>query len=407
MAVEILMPALSPTMTEGNLAKWLKKEGDKIKPGEVLAEIETDKATMEVEAVDAGILGKIIVPAQSHGVKVNQLIAVILESGDDKNAIDAIIKKFADQPKAAVPEAKKVETHVAKPEVISAQANNRIFATPLAKKVASMQGVNLNQIQGSGPKGRIVKDDVLNTKSTGKQIGRNQQEYSVVPVSTMRKVIAKRLMESKQTIPHFYLTVDCNVDELLKFREAVNNNAPQKDGVPAYKVSLNDIIIKASATALARKPEANCSWSDDAILQYNNVDIAVAVAIPDGLITPIVRNADQKSLTQVSVEIKELAARARQNGLRSEEFQGGSFSISNLGMYGIKQFNAIINPPQACILSVGAVEKRVIAVGDAVRVASVLTVSISCDHRVIDGAIGAELLGLIKQYLEQPVMMYV
>lgn len=407
MAIEILMPALSPTMTEGNLAKWLKKEGDKIKPGEVLAEIETDKATMEVEAVDSGTLGKIIVPDKSQGVKVNQLIAVILESGEDKSAIDAVIKKFSSQPAANLPkeEVKKVET----PKVELQQTNSsRIFATPLAKKIASMQGVNLNQIQGSGPRGRIVKDDVLNAKpSANIQLGRSSSEYTVLPVSPMRKVIAKRLSESKQNIPHFYLTVDCNVDELLKFREAINVSAPQIDGNPAYKVSVNDIIIKASAAALAKKREANCSWSDEGILQYNNVDIAVAVAIPDGLITPIVRNADKKSISQISIEIKELAARARKGGLKPEEYQGGGFSISNLGMFGIKQFSAIINPPQACILSVGASEKRAIVDGDQIRIANVVSITISCDHRVIDGAVGAELISFIKQYLEQPAMMLV
>lgn len=394
------MPALSPTMTEGNLAKWFKKEGDKVKPGEVLAEIETDKATMEVEAVDSGVLGKIVVPGKTQGVKVNQLIAVILEAGDDKAEIEKVIKKFSSQP-AATP---KEEPKKAEPMVKHELAHiDRVYATPLAKKIATMQGVNLNQIQGSGPHGRIVKDDVLNTTTTG----RNAKDYTVIPVSTMRKVIAKRLLESKQTIPHYYLTVDCNIDNLLKFREEINKSSPHKDGVPNYKVSVNDIIIKASAVALARKKNANCSWSDEGILQYHNVDIAVAVAIPDGLITPIVRNADQKSLSQISIEIKELAARAKQNGLRQEEYQGGSFSISNLGMYGIKQFNAIINPPQACILSVGASEKRAVVEGDQVRIANMMTISASYDHRVIDGAMGAELLSLIKQYLEQPAMMLV
>ncbi len=417
MAIEILMPALSPTMTEGNLAKWLKKEGDKVKPGDVLAEIETDKATMEVEAVDAGTLGKIVVQAKTEGVKVNQLIAVLLEANEAKSAVDEVLKKHQGVAAIAAPAKQEVVTKVEQPKAVNApaaitQSSSRVFASPLAKRIAEQQGIDLSSIKGSGPHGRIVKDDVLSQKSssfanTNFQTGRSSEQYRLVPNSNMRKVIAKRLVESKQTVPHFYLTVDCQLDELLKVREQINAKAPKNGDKAAYKISVNDFIIKASAQALRALPKANASWSDEGIMIYNNVDISVAVAIEDGLITPIIKNADQKSLAQISAEMKDLAARAKSNSLKPEEFQGGGFSISNLGMYGIKQFNAIINPPQACILAVGVGEEKPVVRNGKLEIATVMTVTISCDHRVIDGALGAELIQAFKNFIEQPAMMLV
>ncbi len=418
MAIEILMPALSPTMTEGNLAKWLKKEGDKVKPGDVLAEIETDKATMEVEAVDAGTLGKIVVQAKTEGVKVNQLIAVLLEANEAKSAVDEVLKKHQGAVAVAAPVKQEVAQKVEQPKVVNApasvtQSSNRVFASPLAKRIAEQQGIDLSSVKGSGPHGRIVKEDVLSFKSvpsfanTNFSVGRSNEQYRLVPNSNMRKVIAKRLVESKQTVPHFYLTVDCQLDELLKVREQINAKAPKNGDKAAYKISVNDFIIKASAQALRAFPKANASWSDEGIMIYNNIDISVAVAIEDGLITPIIKNADQKSLAQISAEMKDLAARAKTNSLKPEEFQGGGFSISNLGMYGIKQFNAIINPPQACILAVGVGEEKPVVRNGKLEIATVMTVTISCDHRVIDGALGAELIQAFKNFIEQPAMMLV
>jgi pyruvate dehydrogenase E2 component (dihydrolipoamide acetyltransferase) len=418
MAIEILMPALSPTMTEGNLAKWLKKEGDKVKPGDVLAEIETDKATMEVEAVDAGTLGKIVIPAKTEGVKVNQLIAVLLEANEAKSAIDELLKKHQGGAAVAAPVKQEVAQKIEQPKVVNApasvtQSSSRVFASPLAKRIAEQQGIDLSSVKGSGPHGRIVKEDVMSFKSapsfanTNFSVGRSNEQYRLVPNSNMRKVIAKRLVESKQTVPHFYLTVDCQLDELLKVREQINAKAPKNGDKAAYKISVNDFVIKASAQALRAFPKANASWSDEGIMIYNNVDISIAVAIEDGLITPIVKNADQKSLAQISAEMKDLAARAKTNSLKPEEFQGGGFSISNLGMYGIKQFNAIINPPQACILAVGVGEEKPVVRNGKLEIATVMTVTMSCDHRVIDGALGAELIQAFKNFIEQPAMMLV
>lgn len=414
MAIAVLMPALSPTMTEGNLAKWVKKEGDKIKPGEVIAEIETDKATMEVESADAGILGKILVSDKTNAVKVNQLIAIILEAGDGKKEIDSIISKHSSSEKQIEVKVSPIEqshtpqlpTKESKQIVLS---GNRIIASPLAKRIAQNNGVNLSGVRGTGPNGRIVKDDVLNAPSGShvQQIGRNPQEYYTEPHTNMRKIIAKRLLESKTTVPHFYLSVDCNIDSLLQLREQINlKEAKSKN--PRFKISVNDFIIKASAAALKENPKANASWTDDNILVYNNVDISVAVAIDDGLITPIIRNADQKSLSQISIEMKELAAKAKSNLLSPQEFQGGGFSISNLGMYGIKNFSAIINPPQSCILAVGAAEKKVIVKPDGQFTASnIMSITISCDHRIVDGSVGAELIQSLKAFLEQPALMFV
>jgi len=406
--IEILMPALSPTMTEGNLAKWLKKEGDKVKPGDVIAEIETDKATMEVEAVDEGIIGKIMVLAGTRNVPVNILIALLLEEGESADSI----KNYA--PKEAVKKKEEIKpTESVKAEAVVQKApfvernysnNSRIKASPLAKRIAEDRGVNLAGIIGTGPHGRIIRDDVLNAKSSGGQIRRNVQEFVAIENSNVRRVIAKRLLESKQNVPHFYLSIECQIDRLMQLREEMNAIA-NKDN-PEYKISVNDCVIKAVALALAEVPEANASWTEDAILQYNNVDISVAVAIDGGLITPIIRNADQKNLVIISNEMKELAKRARDNALKPEEFQGGGFSISNLGMYGIKQFQAIVNPPQSCIMAVGASNKRPVVINDQVTIATIMDISISCDHRVVDGAVGAKFLGAFKKHIENPLNLF-
>lgn len=420
MPIEILMPALSPTMTEGNLAKWTKKEGDKIKPGDVIAEIETDKATMEVEAVDGGILGKIMIPAGTESVKVNALIAVLLEEGEDKKALENFKGSSANSNTPAAAAAPAAATAAPAPAVSSAapapqaQTSDKVKASPLAKRVAEQKGVSLAGIEGTGPHGRIVRADVEEAKTTGHKpqatvsYGRNPIETTEIPNGMMRKVIAKRLLESKQNVPHFYLSVDCDITGLLAARERINAAAPKdKEGKPAYKVSVNDFVIKASAQALKAVPAANATWTDNAILQYNNVDISVAVAIDGGLITPIVKNADQKSLAFISGEMKDLAARARKGVLKPEEFQGGGFSISNLGMFGIKQFSAIVNPPQSCILAVGASEERPVVKGGKVEIATIMNVTLSVDHRSVDGAVGAEFLAAFKRGIEDPVMLVV
>lgn len=428
MPIEILMPALSPTMTEGTLAKWLKKEGDAIKSGEVIAEIETDKATMEVEAVDEGTLGKIVIPGGTEGVAVNQLIAVLLEEGEDKSAVDALIASKGEVAGGAAPAASKSEqpapqaeapkTAAAPAAAPASAGGERVFASPLAKRVAEQQGIDLSGVSGTGPHGRIIRADVEEAAASGgakrtpagtpvaASFGRNPQEVQEIPLSTMRKVIAKRLLESKQTIPHFYLSVDCKVDSLLDARTRMNAAAPgAKEGKPAFKLTVNDFVIKAVAMALRDVPAANASWADTVIHQYTNVDVSVAVAIDGGLITPIVRNADQKSLSHISREMKDLAFRARENKLKPEEFQGGGFSISNLGMYGVKQFQAIVNPPQSAILAVGGSEERVVVVDGEMQIATIMNVTLSSDHRVVDGAVGAEFLAAFKRYIEEPVLM--
>ncbi|MBI1276008.1 pyruvate dehydrogenase complex dihydrolipoamide acetyltransferase [bacterium] len=425
MPIEILMPALSPTMTEGNLARWLVKEGDKIKSGQVIAEIETDKATMEVEAVDEGIIGKIMVPDGAQAVKVNDLIALLLEDGEDKKALEGYAAN-SNSPAAAAPAKKDTAPAAAASAPAAAPATSKsgekVFASPLAKRVAEQGGVSLGNVQGTGPHGRIIKADVEEAIASGSAkggkpakgaaaslVGRNPVESIDVPLSMMRKVIASRLLESKQNVPHFYLSVDIEMDSLLNARKQLNTAAEaslkDKDAQPAYKISVNDMIVKATAQALRDVPEANASWGGDKIIQFNNVDVSVAVAIDGGLITPIVRNADQKSLSTLSNELKDLIKRARAGKLQPEEFQGGGFSISNLGMYGIKQFNAIINPPQACILAVGATEERVVAKKGQMHVAHVATITLSSDHRVVDGAVGAVFLEALKRYLENPLAM--
>jgi pyruvate dehydrogenase E2 component (dihydrolipoamide acetyltransferase) len=443
MPIKVLMPALSPTMTEGKLASWKKKEGDAVKSGDVLAEIETDKATMEVEAVDEGTLGKILIAAGTEGVKVNQPIALILEEGEDKSALAAAANGGA----AAAPEAPKKAPEPAKPAAApqpAAQAPRaaapvapaamqtaaaapapagRVFASPLAKRMAEQAGVDLSRITGSGPQGRVIKVDIEAALKGGGAAMRapaaahgptpapapaatvsGGMRYKLVPHTTMRKVIARRLTESKQQVPHFYLTIDCEIDTLLKARADINAKAPEK-GPGAYKLSVNDFVIKAAAVALRRVPAANASWSDEGTLMYENVDISVAVAIPGGLITPIIKDADQKGLAQISSEMKDLAARAKENKLKPEEFQGGTFSISNLGMFGIKQFEAVINPPQGCILAVGAGEQRAVVRDGQLAVATVMSCTLSVDHRVVDGAVGAEYMQHFKRIIENPLMM--
>lgn len=410
MPIEILMPALSPTMTEGNLAKWLKKEGDKVKPGDVLAEIETDKATMEVESIDEGIIGKILVEAGTKAVPVNDLIALLLEEDESSDSIkDYKPKTIVKKAPTSAPKIEPTKTAAPATALIK-QEQTRIKASPLAKRIAENENVNLARVTGTGPHGRIVKADVLNSKSKKRSnshslVERDSNEYTSIPNSNIRGVIAKRLLESKLTIPHFYLSIECNLDKLLSLREELNSTTDKEN--PEFKVSINDCIIKATAMALAEVPEANSSWTDEAILQYNNVDVSVAVAIDGGLITPIIHNADQKSVIDISNEMKSLAKRARENALRPEEFQGGGFSISNLGMFGIKQFQAIVNPPQSCIMAVGASNKRPIIEKDQVTISTMVDISISCDHRVVDGAVGAKFLASFKKFIEHPLRMFI
>jgi pyruvate dehydrogenase E2 component (dihydrolipoamide acetyltransferase) len=441
MPTNILMPALSPTMTEGKLAKWLKKEGDDVKAGDVIAEIETDKATMEVEAVDEGRLQRILVPEGSEGVKVNAPIAVLLGEGEDPKAAAAPAPAPKPAPAAAAaPIAKPAVTPAAPPSLppavpavqpaakaVDGEAG-RIFASPLARRLAAEAGVELESLTGSGPHGRIVKMDVEAAKAKGPTprplaapavaavasaapasalsaaaVAGNIAHH-VVPHTTIRKVIARRLVESKQQIPHYYLTIDCEIDALLKLRADLNAKAPEKgDGV--YKLSVNDLVIKALAVALRRVPTANAAWSDDGIVMFDAVDISVAVAIPAGLITPIIRDADRKGLATISNEMKGLAARAREGKLKLEEFQGGTFSISNLGMFGIREFAAVINPPQGGILAVGAGELRPVVKAGALAIATVMSCTLSGDHRVVDGAVGAEFLAAFKKLVEDPLTL--
>ncbi|UCM85129.1 MAG: pyruvate dehydrogenase complex dihydrolipoamide acetyltransferase [Rickettsia endosymbiont of Culicoides impunctatus] len=413
MPIKILMPALSPTMTEGNIAKWLKKDGDKVAPGDVIAEIETDKATMEVEAVEEGILAKIIVPQGTENVAVNSLIAVLLEEGEDISLLDNFISnidnaaKPSAKPAIVVEESKSVNLT---PENKTIKDTARIYASPLARRLAAIDNIDLSNIQGSGPHGRIIKKDVLSylvqPTNSGKirAVNRNNQEYRAVPNNNIRKIIAKRLLESKQTIPHFYLSIECNMDKLLDIREDINKSLIEESNI---KISVNDFVILAVAKALKIVPEANASWYESAIRYYNNVDVSVAVAIDNGLITPIVRNADQKDLVTLSRELQTLIKKARDNKLTPEEFQGGGFSVSNLGMYGVKSFNAIINPPQSCILAIGASSKRPIVDNDQIKVATMMDVSLSSDHRVVDGAVGAKFLASFKKFIESPALMLI
>ena len=427
MALEILMPALSPTMEEGTLAKWLVAEGDRVQSGDLLAEIETDKATMEFEAVDEGVIGKLLVAEGTANVKVNSAIAILLEEGD---AADATVSP-AQSAAAAAPlthEASAVDAPAATAAPAAAISNDgtRIFASPLARRIAADQGLDLAKITGSGPKGRIVKADVSGAPATASvsapppmaaapaaslpssasaasvEALYQGRSYKTVPLDGMRRVIADRLTEAKQTIPHFYLRRDIQLDTLLKLRSEVNAGLEAR----GVKLSVNDFIIKACAMALQSVPAANAVWAGDRVLQMEASDISVAVAIEGGLFTPVLQDADSKSLSKLAVEMKDLAARARSRKLAPHEYQGGSFSISNLGMMGIDNFDAVINPPQGAILAVGAGKKRPIVGADgSLSVATVMSVTMSVDHRVIDGALGAELLDAIVNNLEHPLSM--
>ena len=432
MPIEILMPALSPTMEEGTLAKWMVKEGDEVASGDVIAEIETDKATMEVEAVDEGVIGKIIVAEGTEGVKINTAIAILLEEGEDAGAVDAA--PAAPTPtanaKAEEPAQPAAAAAAPAPPAPSSESGSRIFASPLARRIASQKGLDLSQITGSGPHGRIVKADVESAEAApatsetlakadapaasapaiaaspdAEQVKKlyTDREFEEVPLDNMRKTIAARLTEAKQTIPHFYLRRDILLDELLAFRSDLNKRLEPK----GVKLSVNDFVIKACALALRDVPDCNAAWANDRVLKFSAVDIAVAVAIDGGLITPVLRDSETKTLSTLSAEMKDLAGRARDRKLAPHEYQGGSFSISNLGMMGVDNFDAVINPPHGAILAVGAGVKKPVVSGDDVAVATVMSVTLSVDHRVIDGALGAELLTAIKGYIEEPMTMLV
>ena len=428
MAINILMPALSPTMTEGTLARWLKKQGESVKAGDVIAEIETDKATMEVEAVDEGVLGKILVADGTEGVKVNAPIAILVQEGE--TVPDSAAPAPTAAPAAASAEAPKAATASApSPAANGHDKSERIFASPLAKRVAKEIGIELKGIHGSGPNGRIVRGDVEAARAAPAaaptavapapakaeapaakpaptpapaKAAAITAPHNLVPHTSMRRVIAKRLTESKQSVPHFYLTMDIELDALLKLRGELNARSA-KDGAGAFKLSVNDMVIKAAAIALRRVPKVNASFTEEGVAFYDDVDVAVAVAIPDGLITPIIRRADQKGLATISNEMKDLGLRARAGKLKPEEFQGGGFSVSNLGMFGVKDFQAIINPPQAAILAVGAGEQRPVVKDGALAVATVMSATLSVDHRVVDGALGAEWLQAFKAIIQEPL----
>jgi pyruvate dehydrogenase E2 component (dihydrolipoamide acetyltransferase) len=476
MPINILMPALSPTMEMGNLAKWLKKEGEAVKTGDVIAEIETDKATMEYEAIDDGVIAKIVVPEGTNDVPINQLIAVMTQEGEDpKAAADAAgkdappektpaISPPSPQPSpqreegaaqsaaapASVPQTKAQSAQPPSPLPsgersppqaagggirTNGHAPNRVFSSPLARRLAKDAGIELGRIAGSGPHGRVIARDVAAAKEgkglrapaaapasapgggpaiapamSDQQIRALYEEgsYDLIPHDGMRRTIAQRLTASTQTVPHFYLTIDCNIGKLVAAREEINAAAGKdKDGKPAYKLSVNDFVIKALALALQRVPDANVSWTEAGLLKHKHSDIGVAVALPGGLITPIIRNAEAKSLSAISNEMKDLAARARARKLKPQEYQGGTSSVSNLGMFGIKDFTAVINPPQSTILAVGTGEERAVVRGGKIEAAQIMSVTMSCDHRAVDGALGAMLVGAFKALIENPVMMLV
>jgi len=463
MPINILMPALSPTMEKGNLAKWLKKEGESVKAGDVIAEIETDKATMEVEAADEGVLAKIVVPEGTTDVPVNQLIAVLAGEGED-------VKTAAEQANQSAPpaapspapnktadaeaspsappgsgngrEAPTQPTPGPRPAAVEAAApraaprtnghgTGRVFSSPLARRLAKEAGVDIARVQGSGPHGRVIARDIEAARAgrglraptpepAGLQPAKaarpptddkiralfEEGSYEVVPHDNMRRIIAQRMVEATSTIPHFYLTVDCNLDKLLAAREEINASAPRDgEGKPAYKLSVNDFVVKALALALQKVPDANVTFTEGALLKHRHSDVGVAVAIGGGLITPVVRKAETKTLSVISGQMRDFAARARVRRLKPEEYSGGTTAISNLGMYGIKQFTAVINPPHATILAVGAGEARALVQNGAVSVATQMTVTLSCDHRAVDGALGAELISAFKSLIEHPVMM--
>ncbi|NVP55896.1 pyruvate dehydrogenase complex dihydrolipoamide acetyltransferase [Mycoplana rhizolycopersici] len=445
MPINITMPALSPTMEEGNLSKWLVKEGDAVKSGDVIAEIETDKATMEVEAVDEGTVAKIVVPAGTEGVKVNSLIAILAADGEDVKAAasaggDAPAPKAEAAPAATPAPAAKSEPAPAQAAPTPATASAakadgyRTFSSPLARRLAKEAGLDISAITGSGPHGRVVKADVEAAASGGgaKKAAATpaaaaasaaplakgasdeavlklfeEGSYELVPHDGMRKTIARRLVESKQTVPHFYVSVDCELDALMALRAQLNSAAPERDGKPAYKLSVNDLVIKAMALALRDVPDANVSWTEQAMVKHKHSDVGVAVSIPGGLITPIIRHAETKSLSAISNEMKDLGKRAKERKLKPEEYQGGTTSVSNMGMMGVKNFAAVINPPHATILAVGAGEQRVVVKNGEIAIVQAMTVTLSTDHRCVDGALGAELLGAFKRYIENPMGMLV
>ena len=430
MPVNVLMPALSPTMEKGKLAKWLKKEGDAVKSGDVLAEIETDKATMEVEAVDEGTIGKLLVPAGTEDVAVNTPIAVILGEGEKMGDAPAAAAPKAAAPAAAAPvPAAAIAAAIPAPAAAARTEGARVFASPLARRVAKQKGIDIAALLGSGPHGRIVLKDVETAKpgaapaTAAKSAGpvfaappSDEQvlklfaegSYELVPHDQMRKVIARRLTESKQTIPHFYVSVDVTLDHLLELRERLNLQAPKdKEGKPLWKISVNDFIIKAMAMALIKVPDANVTWTENAMVKHKHADIGIAVSIPGGLITPIVRSAEMKGLAQISTEMKDYAARARNRKLKPEEYTGGSAAISNMGMMNVKSFAAIVNPPHASILAIGTGERRPVVRGNDIVIEQQMTITLSTDHRCIDGALGAEFSGAIKAYLEEPGLMLV
>jgi pyruvate dehydrogenase E2 component (dihydrolipoamide acetyltransferase) len=437
MPISILMPALSPTMTEGTLAKWLKKEGDAVKSGEAIAEIETDKATMEMEAADDGVLGKILVPAGTAGVKVNAPIALLLEEGEDKSALGKAAPAKAPPAVPPVMPAKAgIQAEPRAPETVSrlspgpspgsagvtkAGTAGRLIASPLARRLAKSANVDLARVAGSGPHGRIVRRDIEALAGKLPMLAPAavpagvkappidpSMPFTEAPNSTFRKVIARRLSESKRDIPHFYLSVDCELDALLKLRADLNARAPKESegsGEGAYKLSVNDFVVRATALALRKVPAANATWTDAAIRLYRDVDVSVAVATPLGLITPVIRRADTKGLAEISREMKMLAEKARAGKLTPLEYEGGGFTISNLGMYGVKSFSAIINPPQSCILAVGTGEQRPVVKNGALAIATVMTCTLSVDHRSVDGAVGAEFLAAFKPMIEDPTTM--
>jgi pyruvate dehydrogenase E2 component (dihydrolipoamide acetyltransferase) len=470
MPTNILMPALSPTMEKGNLAKWLVKEGDKVSSGDVIAEIETDKATMEVEAVDEGVIAKIVVAEGTADVPVNNVIAVLAAEGEDASAAAAAApakppaQSSASHPEAAAKPPLKGEVQrgaiapsfeapppksgsapqdeaagrggAKQADKAPAKTNGggRVIASPLAKRLAKENSLDLALLTGSGPHGRIVLRDIEGALKGGAAKAPSgapsarpsaappqgmsdaqiralyaENSYEIVPHDSMRKIIARRLVEAKTTIPHFYLTVDCSIDKLLALRADINAAAPvtksEKGDVPAYKVSVNDLVIKALAMALMAVPDANVTWTEAGMLKHKHADVGVAVSIPGGLITPVVRNADAKTLSQISNEMKDLAGRARNRRLKPEEYQGGSTAVSNLGMFGVKDFAAVINPPHATILAIGAGEERAIVENGEIRIANLMTATLSTDHRAVDGALGAQFLAAFKRFVEAPAGM--
>ncbi|MCK1336228.1 pyruvate dehydrogenase complex dihydrolipoamide acetyltransferase [Bradyrhizobium sp. 38] len=451
MPINILMPALSPTMEKGNLAKWLKKEGDKVKSGDIIAEIETDKATMEVEAIDEGTIARILVPEGTQDVPVNDVIAVLAGEGEDVKAAGAAKPsastappKAAEAPAPAPAAPKSASPKSAPPPAATpaakaaaapaAQGNGhggRVFSSPLARRLAKDAGVDVAMVTGTGPHGRVVARDVELAKSgkglkaqaaassgapssaptmSDKQILSlfEPGSYEVVPHDGMRRTIAQRLTASIQNVPHFYLTIDCDIGKLLAAREQINAAAPKdKEKKPLYKISVNDFVIKAMAVALQKIPNCNVSWTESGMVKHHHSDVGVAVAMPGGLITPIIRKAETKTLSTISNEMKDFATRARSRKLKPEEYQGGTTAVSNLGMFGISHFTAVINPPHATILAVGTSEERPVVRGGKIEIANMMSVTLSCDHRAIDGALGGELIGAFKQLIENPVMMMV